>query len=153
MSKTIFLFAAILVSGFSLAQKDKSYTDIDTAIFQDAAHHWYDLYEKDRVIQPKPGQPRYKATELSAIADNILLYQKDNGGWPKNYDMQAILTRGQKDSLVKDKSVLNTTFDNRSTYSHIACLANGSEIDVDFSIIIAANLNPLRRRITAHNSQ
>jgi PelA/Pel-15E family pectate lyase len=38
--------------------------------------------------------------------------------------MQAILTPEQKDSLVKEKAVLNTTFDNRTTYSHIACLAN-----------------------------
>ena len=61
---------------------------------------------------------------MVAIADNILLYQKNNGGWPKNYDMQAILTPEQKDSLIKDKPVLNTTFDNRTTYSQVACLAN-----------------------------
>ncbi len=123
--KTAFLLAAILFSSFVFAQKDnKPYTTIDTAIFSDAAHHWYDLYEKDRVIQPKPNQPRYQATELISIADNILLYQKNNGGWPKNYDIQAILTPRQKDSLIKDKIVLNTTFDNRTTYSHVTCLAN-----------------------------
>jgi len=125
MVKTLLFFTAMLLSSFVFAQKEnKPYTTIDTAIFADASHHWYDLYEKDRVIQPKPNQPRYKATELTAIADNILLYQKDNGGWAKNYDMQAILTAEQKDSLIKDKAVLNTTFDNRTTYSHIACLAN-----------------------------
>ncbi len=123
--KTILLFAATLLSGLTFAQNiNKTFTTIDTEIFQDASHHWYDLYEKDRVIQPKPNQPRYKATELTEVADNILRYQKDNGGWPKNYDMLAILTPDQKDSLVKVKSVLNTTFDNRTTYSHIACLAN-----------------------------
>jgi PelA/Pel-15E family pectate lyase len=123
--KTILLLAAVLIQHIAFAQKDipDDFRVIDTAIFLDASHHWYDLYEKDRVIQPKPNQPRYKATDLAAVADNILLYQKDNGGWPKNYDMLAILTPEQKDSLTKDKSVLNTTFDNRTTYSHIACLA------------------------------
>lgn len=119
------LIAIVLVPHCLLAQKDipKEFAAIDTAIFQDASHHWYDLYEKDRVIQPKPNQPRYKATQLTEVADNILLYQKDNGGWAKNYDMFAILTPEQKDSLIKDKPVLNTTFDNRGTYSHVEALA------------------------------
>ena len=95
---------------------------IDLSIFSDAAHHWYDINEKGVIINPLPGHPRYKATEITAIADNILLYQKDNGGWPKNYDMQAILGPGQKDSLLKARSVLNTTFDNSTTYSQIAYL-------------------------------
>ncbi len=96
---------------------------IDTTIFSDAAHHWYDIKEKGAVITARPGHPKYKATEIRAIADNILLYQKDNGGWPKNYDMQAILTPEQKDSLVKSKNELNSTFDNRTTYSQIGYLA------------------------------
>ncbi|MEI9810582.1 MAG: pectate lyase [Bacteroidota bacterium] len=95
---------------------------VDTAIFLDASNHWYGIDEKGKVVQPRVNQPRYKATDIEEVADNILLYQKDNGGWPKNYDMFAILTPGQKDSLIKNKPVLNTTFDNRTTYSHIACL-------------------------------
>ncbi|MDP4262247.1 MAG: pectate lyase [Bacteroidota bacterium] len=117
--------AWILLHCFAFAQTSipAEFGIIDTAIFQDASHHWYDLYEKNRVIQPRARQPRYKATDLTSVADNILLYQKNNGGWPKNYDMLAILTPQQKDSLIRDKNVLNTTFDNRTTYSHIACLA------------------------------
>ncbi len=99
------------------------YADIDLSIFSDAAHHWYDINEKGAVILPRPGHPKYKASEITAIADNILLFQKDNGGWPKNYDMQAILTPDQVDSVLKSKSKTNTTFDNRTTYSHIAYLA------------------------------
>jgi len=123
--KPILLFSVLFACHFILAQKNipDQFRVIDTAIFQDASHHWYDLYEKDRVIQPKPNQRRYRPTELMAVADNILLYQKDNGGWPKNYDVFAILAPEQKDSLIKDKSVLNTTFDNRTTYSHIEALA------------------------------
>ncbi|MES2777216.1 MAG: pectate lyase [Bacteroidota bacterium] len=99
------------------------YKSIDTRPFADAAHHWYDIFEKGNVIVPKPNQPKYKPDEIAAIADNILLYQKDNGGWPKNYDIQAILTDAQKDSLRKVKHILNTTFDNSTTWSHVECLA------------------------------
>ena len=96
---------------------------IDVSIFSDATHHWYDINEKGAVILPRAGHPQYKSTDITAIADNILLFQKDNGGWPKNYDMQAILTPDQVDSVVRSKSQTNTTFDNRTTYSHIDYLA------------------------------
>src|SRR6478752_1801013 len=115
-----FLFS-ITVS-FATAQGSNKDFSINLSIFSDAAHHWYDINEKGTVILPRPGHPQYKPTEVTAIADNILLYQKDNGGWPKNYDMQAILTPEQKDSLLKVKNILNTTFDNRTTYSHISYL-------------------------------
>ncbi|GAB2811971.1 pectate lyase [Ferruginibacter profundus] len=120
----IFLLLALLaVSLAPKAQADNKKPVIDLSIFNDAANHWYAIPDKGTVIMPGPGHPRYKADEITAIADNILLFQKDNGGWPKNYDMQAILTPGQQDSLVKAKAVLNTTFDNRTTYSHISYLS------------------------------
>ena len=72
---------------------------------------------------PRPGHPKYKPDEIKAIADNMLLFQKNNGGWPKNYDMQAILTPAQADSLIKAKNLTNTTFDNGTTYSQTGYLA------------------------------
>ncbi len=120
------LFTFILLLGVN--NISAQYTIIDTAIFNDAAHHWYDIKEKGAVILPMPGHPRYPATDINSIANNILLYQKENGGWPKNYDMQAILSEAQKDSLRKAKTAVNTTFDNRTTYSHISYLANAYKI-------------------------
>lgn len=96
---------------------------IDPSPFADASHHWYDIYDKDNVIFARPNQPRYQTTDLREIGDNILRYQKSNGGWPKNYDMFAILTPDQKDSLIKAKSILNTTFDNGTSYTQVAALA------------------------------
>lgn len=105
------------------AQQTKEFTHIDTALFQDNAHHWYDIVEKTAVIHPSFNQPKYQSTQLQEIANNVLLYQKENGGWPKNYDIIAILTPQQKDTLLQNKQSVYTTFDNRTTYSHIALLS------------------------------
>lgn len=102
--------------------------EIDISGFADSRHHWYDIYEEDNVINPRPNQPCYKPTQIREIADNILLYQKNNGGWPKNYDMTAILTKEQKESLLRTKSDLSTTFDNHTTYSQIEYLAKAYKI-------------------------
>lgn len=96
---------------------------IDPAPFADNAGHWYAIFNKENIINPLPGRPRHDPTEVKAIADNILLFQKNNGGWPKNYDPFAILSSAQKDSLLEAKGQTNTTFDNGSTYNQIAALA------------------------------
>ncbi|MBI5476335.1 MAG: pectate lyase [Ignavibacteriales bacterium] len=96
---------------------------IDTSGFSDSAHHWYDIYDEDKLINYLSNRPKYKITEIEKIADNILLFQKTNGGWPKNYDMLAILTEEQKDTVQKAKALTNTTFDNGATHSQIEYLA------------------------------
>jgi PelA/Pel-15E family pectate lyase len=107
---------------------DNKENQIDTNDFYNSKHHWYDIYEAKNIINPEPNQPRYEPTQIKQIADNILLYQRDNGGWPKNYDMQAILTKEQKAKVLKAKSVPYTTFDNYTTYSHIKYLAKAYQI-------------------------
>lgn len=102
---------------------DENKTVISTNLFFDSVHHWYDIHDAGNIVNPVANQPRYKESEITKIADNILLYQRNNGGWPKNYDMQAILTSKQVDSLVKTKNILHTTFDNSTTYTHIEYLA------------------------------
>jgi PelA/Pel-15E family pectate lyase len=101
---------------------------IDTNDFNDSSHHWYDIYEAANVINPEPNKPRYKLTQIKGIADNIILYQRDNGGWPKNYDMRAILTKEEKTKVTKAKGLHHTTFDNCTTYSHVKYLAKAYEI-------------------------
>jgi len=100
MQKPFFILALFFSSLFSFSQKsDGIITVIDTLPFQNSSHHWYDIFDTENIINAKPDQPRYKPSEIIAIADNILLYQKSNGGWPKNYDMRAILTNEQKHKI------------------------------------------------------
>jgi PelA/Pel-15E family pectate lyase len=108
------------------AQKEIQTVDtnsIDISGFSDCTHHWYDINDGEQVINPLPNQPRYVPSEIARIADNILLYQKDNGGWAKNYDMLALLTNAQRAAIINAKNTTNTTFDNGATHSHIEYLA------------------------------
>ena len=116
----------LVSSQFVDAQKSEKKKDsafIDEAPFADNANHWYGIYDKHNIINPLPGKPRYKTTELANIGDNILLFQKNNGGWAKNYDVFAILSNEQKDSLRAKSNDVNTTFDNGTCYTQIAALA------------------------------
>ena len=110
----------LLLAQFACAQDLKQ---IDPEPFADNAGHWYGIADKGNIINARPGRPKYKPTELVNIGDNILLFQKANGGWPKNYDVFAILTRDQQDSVAAARFDLKTTFDNGSTYTQIAALA------------------------------
>ena len=123
--KTLSLILMMFFTELIYAQQEKyTYTQVDPAPFADNAGHWYGIFDKKNMINPKPGQPKYKPTEITNIADNILLYQKNNGGWPKNYDIFAILSDEQKATVVNAKFDYNTTFDNGSTYNQIVVLAN-----------------------------
>jgi PelA/Pel-15E family pectate lyase len=88
----------------------------ELAGFRDGASHWR---KKRDIVDP----PIHPPTAVSAIADNILLHQRDNGGWPPNHDMQRILTPEEVATLLADKDKEDTSFDNRNTYTQIRYLA------------------------------
>ena len=103
------------------AQKDLHIKDVSG--FKDSRHHWVDITDHEQVIVPDKNQGHYNSSQVKQIADNILLYQQPNGGWPKNYDMLAILTDEQKAILAQHKDSLRTTIDNGATYTQIEYLA------------------------------
>lgn len=113
----------LVVVLISIIVSCKNEGQINLERFHDSAHHWYDIHDGKQVINPLPENPKYDISEIRNIADNILLFQKDNGGWAKNYDMQAILTSEQIVKVKESKSVLNTTFDNGATHSQLSYLA------------------------------
>ena len=137
MKKTILLylvlFTSILLIDTIYPQQGSSNEKeiINTSGFNDSAHHWRDITDSEQVFFPLPDQKRYDPLQIRDIADNILLYQQKNGGWPKNYDMSAILTEKQKEILKKGKDSLNTTFDNGATYTQVEYLARAYSITKD----------------------
>ena len=69
----------------------------------------------------KQAQDWYQTDEAARIADQVLLYQKENGGWEKNIDMAAMLTEAEKKTLPAEKHE-GETIDNDATYTQIRFL-------------------------------
>ena len=110
----------------------------------------------------------YGGPEAIRIADNLLLYQRGTGGWPKNLDMTGVLTPGDRARLTVEKSQTNSTIDNGATTTEIQALArvyaatnlarfrDGALVGLDF-VLRAQYANggwpqefPLRENYTRH---
>lgn len=66
----------------------------------------------------------YSTAEAIHIADNLLLYQHNNGGWNKNIDMAQPLSDKEKEQLTSEaeKSAVST-IDNKATFTQMEYLA------------------------------
>jgi PelA/Pel-15E family pectate lyase len=65
----------------------------------------------------------YASVEALRIADNVVLYQRDSGGWPKNIDMATPVTDREKASILRQKKNNDTTIDNGATHTQLSFLA------------------------------
>lgn len=85
------------------------------ALFEDAINHWYLVHERGSV-------ERYADDDYVAIAENLLAYQNEDGGWPKNIDW---LAKMDADSVLATHSprARRSTYDNRNIYPQIAYLS------------------------------
>jgi PelA/Pel-15E family pectate lyase len=61
--------------------------------------------------------------EVIRVADNLLLYQRNSGGWPKNIDMARVLVESEKDKLRLLKTRTDSTLDNGATHTQMRQLA------------------------------
>lgn len=96
---------------------------IDVSGFHSSIHHWRNIRDNSRFIQALPNQPSYAPTQVQEIVGNILLFQRDNGGWPKDYDMTAVLTAEQKAKVIATRSNNDTSYDNGNLHSQVDYLA------------------------------
>jgi len=55
--------------------------------------------------------------------ESILLHQRDNGGWPKNYDRDRSIPEGERKVILANKNRNDATFDNGATHTEIRYLA------------------------------
>jgi PelA/Pel-15E family pectate lyase len=65
----------------------------------------------------------YASAEARRIADNLLVYQHDNGGWEKNIDMAMPLGSATLAAVIAEKKEAHTTIDNDATYTQMNFLA------------------------------
>lgn len=96
------------------AEPGKVYKAIPQDLFSDGIKHWQDRHGKNYA--------RYKDDQIVDIANNVLLYQRDNGGWIENRDPARILTQEEMRSEYADKATGKGSFDNRNVYSQIEYL-------------------------------
>jgi PelA/Pel-15E family pectate lyase len=65
----------------------------------------------------------YGSAEALRIADNLLLYQRNSGGWPKNIDMAKPFDEKDRADLLRDAKETDSTIDNGATYTQLSFLA------------------------------
>jgi PelA/Pel-15E family pectate lyase len=112
-----------IASGGDTVSKAAGPGAIDVSGFHDSVHHWREIRDEGRFIKVEPGQPSYAPAQVREIAANILLFQRENGGWPKDYDMTAILTDAQKAAVLATRGNTDTSYDNGNLHSQVAYLA------------------------------
>ena len=89
------------------------------------------LAEDSRYEPLHPGRARstvLRPTQVREIVDNILLFQRANGGWPKDYDMLAVLTDEQRKAVRATHERADTSFDNHNLHSQVDYLAQAYHI-------------------------
>ncbi|MEZ5303728.1 MAG: pectate lyase [Verrucomicrobiales bacterium] len=65
----------------------------------------------------------YRGKEARRLADTILLYQRENGGWPKNIDYDRKIGSEERAEIEAEKPKNDTTFDNGATWQEIRFLS------------------------------
>ncbi|HEY2894032.1 MAG TPA: pectate lyase [Pirellulales bacterium] len=93
---------------------------IATAAFGDGIRHWKNGHNVENYSA-------YEPTQVRQIADNLLLYQRANGGWPPNIDPLRVLTEEERRELAAERDRQDTSFDNRATYPEVDYLAAAYE--------------------------
>ena len=66
---------------------------------------------------------KYAPEQIVEIADNVLLYQRANGGWIENQDPTRILSASERAQVVADQTKAEISFDNRNVFSQVEYLA------------------------------
>jgi PelA/Pel-15E family pectate lyase len=85
--------------------------------FDDGIHHWRNKHNRIEY-------ERYPPEQIAAIADNILLWQRSNGGWKENEDPCRVLNAEQRRQILADKDLVDTSFDNRNVWPQVHYLAS-----------------------------
>lgn len=65
----------------------------------------------------------YGSEESVRVAGNVLLYQRDIGGWPKNLPLHKLLTEPEKATINDEKGLNDAIFDNDATTTEMKFLA------------------------------
>ncbi|ALJ01761.1 pectate lyase (plasmid) [Rufibacter tibetensis] len=65
----------------------------------------------------------YASREAWMVAENVLLTQREVGGWAKNKPYHHVFTEGEKAQFTKERQEIGATFDNGATITELKFLA------------------------------
>jgi PelA/Pel-15E family pectate lyase len=106
----------VVVVALSVATSLAAVEPISIDGFRDGMRHWKNGQGVD-------GYAAYEPEQVREIAENLLFYQRANGGWPPNFDPLRVLTVEEKRELTAQRGREDTSFDNRATYPVVDYLA------------------------------
>ncbi len=110
---TLIIFTLLLVSNSAIGMVNNQ--EDDPAKTAGKRTNW------SKVLTNEPGW--FATEEARQIADNVLLYQRDTGGWPKNLNMTRKLSRKEIKTIKEEKKLFDSTIDNGSTFPQMRFLA------------------------------
>jgi len=119
----VLLSDVMQAAGYAPPAPSQPWSALKTNGFRSGAQHWRKIRDDQRVIQAEPDQPVYAPQQVPEIAANLLLFQRANGGWPKDYDLLAILTDAQRASVRATRQRTDTSFDNSNIHAQVDYLA------------------------------
>ncbi len=101
------LVVTCLVANFILAQEKQSdYLN----------HNW-------KFVATKMPDKWYGSDEAKLVAENVMLSQRNSGGWEKNKEYHKPFSKEEKEHFIKEKNEIGGTFDNGSTITELRFLA------------------------------
>lgn len=111
MIKHLIIACVALCTCLSVSAQQKTYKDKQN-------------YKNWVRLAPKFDDDFFKTEEAVRIGDNVLLYQLESGGWPKNIFMPAELSKEEIKKIKKaKKNVGESTIDNSATTTEIHYLS------------------------------
>ena len=116
------VLCALLFAGSTQAAGDARHA-IPLDGFRDGIHHWQNLHGSD--------YPRHAPEDHVRIADNILLYQRRDGGWIENRDPARIIPDEERDAIRSESDRDGGSFDNRNVYTQVEYLTEAFTLSGD----------------------
>ncbi len=117
------LLCAILLALVGPAGAQSPAETPSLAGFEDAIHHWRNVHGDK--------YPRHAPDDVAKIADNILRYQRLDGGWIENQDPARILDDAEKARFDAEAQKSGGSFDNRNIYTQLDYLATAYALTGD----------------------
>jgi PelA/Pel-15E family pectate lyase len=114
MRHRIFTAAALALAFWALGAASASAQEAPAQ--KASVARWADVFKQDAAW--------HRSSEARRIADNVLLCQHEDGGWPKNLDMAQVFSAEKAAQIADERAnVKDSTIDNNATYEQLRFLA------------------------------